>query len=82
MKIKMLKNANGSPDGISVESYKAGEVYDITSESLVKVFISNNWAQICKETLDELKSESPAYEKKVMTSPKNKEAAVKEEEVK
>ncbi len=80
MKVKMLKNVAGSPNGITVENYKAGETYDITSESLVKVFISNNWAQICQETLEALKSESPAYEKKVLPSPENKKAKVKEDE--
>ncbi len=82
MKVKMLKNVAGSPNGITVENYKAGGIYDITSESLVKVFISNNWAQICQETLDELKSENPAYEKKVMPSPENKKAKAKDEEIK
>ncbi len=79
MKILMLKTVKGSPNGILVEEFKEGETYDVQSESLVKVFVANNFATVCKEAFDELKAVEPAYEKKVMPAPKNKQTETKED---
>ncbi|MCK9432730.1 MAG: hypothetical protein WC479_10665 [Candidatus Izemoplasmatales bacterium] len=79
MKILMLKTVKGSPNGILVEEYQQGETYDVQSESLVKVFVANNYATVCKEAFDELKAVEPTYEKKVMSAPKNKQTETKED---
>ena len=44
MKIKMLKTRQGSPDGISVVTYCADDVFDIPDE-LAKVFLRKRWAK-------------------------------------
>jgi len=80
MKILMLKTTKGSTNGIVVQEYVKGETYDITSESLVKVFISNGFAKVCPEVFEELKSEPLTYDKKVMPNPENKKAKVKEDD--
>jgi len=59
MKVKMLKSALGSENGIEVKEYQAGEVYEV-SESLAKDFLSLKVAEAAKE------------EKAVEEAPKNK----------
>lgn len=50
MRVRMLRTAPGSPDGIRVELYKAGEVYDLPPR-LSEIFISGGSAEEDK-TLD------------------------------
>jgi len=44
MKVRMLKESQGSPDGIQVKTYKVGEIYDLP-ESLASVFLKLGWAE-------------------------------------
>ena len=44
MKIKMLKTRQGSPDGISVNTYIHGETVDVPDE-LARIFIRQRWAR-------------------------------------
>ena len=44
MKIKMLKTRQGSPDGISVNTYISGETMDVPDE-LARIFIGQRWAR-------------------------------------
>lgn len=39
MRVKMLQDAPGSPDGVTVNEYTEGEVYDVT-ESLGVAFLA------------------------------------------
>lgn len=41
VKVKMLVDAPGSPDGVTVNDYDEGEVYEVT-ESLATAFLSND----------------------------------------
>jgi hypothetical protein len=40
----MTKTMQGSPDGIQVNTYETGKVYDLPS-SLAEVFLREGWAQ-------------------------------------
>ena len=44
MRVKMLKDAPGSPDGITVNEYLKGDVYEVTN-SLGAAFIAQGAAQ-------------------------------------
>lgn len=44
MKIRMLIDQKGSPDGIQVNEYEAGKKYDLPA-NLAQVFLDNNWAE-------------------------------------
>ena len=65
MKVRMLETRLGSPDGIQVNEYKAGEKYDMP-ESLAKGFLKNGWAEEDR-TLD-----VPEETKKSEDKPKNR----------
>lgn len=43
MRVKMLVDAPGSPDGVTVNEYTEGEVYEVT-ESLAAAFVANGLA--------------------------------------
>lgn len=45
---KMLRNAHGSPDGIKVQHFEKGEVYDLT-DSLAAVFTKHKYAEPVEE---------------------------------
>lgn len=47
MRVKMLKDAPGSPDGIHVNEYAKGNVYEVT-ESLGGAFVDANLAKLDK----------------------------------
>jgi hypothetical protein len=47
MKIKMLKTRQGSPDGITVNTYISGSTVDVPEE-LGRVFIRHRWARKVK----------------------------------
>jgi len=66
MKIKMTENKKGSIDGVTVETYVAGNEYDI-AESLASVFIKLN---VAKEVIDmpEIIIETPEKPIKLLTS--------------
>jgi hypothetical protein len=71
VKIKMKETKPGSPDGIQVISYKAGEVYDIPV-ALAKAFVNEKWAEPwppVKKPADE-----PVEAKMVSGAPDNKDA--------
>lgn len=42
--VTMLENRTGSPDGIRVHRYTAGETYRV-SDDLAKIFIDQGWAE-------------------------------------
>lgn len=44
VKIKMLENRTGSPDGRSVFSYARGEQYDMP-DGLAEVFVREGWGK-------------------------------------
>ena len=44
MKLKMLETRQGSPDGVTVLTYKKGEIVDVPAE-LAHVFLSESWAR-------------------------------------
>jgi len=43
MKIKMKATRYGSADGMRVDEYKKGEIYDVR-ESLATIFLKEGWA--------------------------------------
>lgn len=58
MKVRMLQNHTGSPDGIQVLDYQAGQKYDLP-ESLAGVFLREGWAEEDKELTLERKEDKP-----------------------
>lgn len=67
MKVKMLKKELGSQDGVLVQEFKEGEIYDI-AESLARVFVDvMNVAVYSQEEI---------VEKKMAPAPENKMASV------
>ena len=78
-KIKMIRSQAGSTDGMHVELFKAGEVYDIPVD-LAKVFIDNKWAKPFIEEPIELKGVGPAPKNKMVEETvENKEEEIEEE---
>ena len=47
IKIRMLRTKKGSPDGIRINEYQEGEVYEL-SGSLATVFLGEGWAEEIK----------------------------------
>lgn len=45
MLVKMLEDAPGSPDGVTVNDYAGGETYDVTSD-LAYVFVAQGFAEL------------------------------------
>ncbi len=68
-KVRMLKTKAGSPDGIQVFDYQAGQKYDLP-ESLAVVFLRDGWAEEDKES-------APAETKDVETLKAEAKAAAK-----
>ncbi len=65
--IKMLKSTRGSPDGISVELYKEGQVYEDVSDSLANNFVKHQKVAVLAE------KKRPAKEDKALKdAPANK----------
>ena len=73
MRLKMLRDDRGSPNGIAVEDYKAGEEYEIPY-SLARVFI--HLGSAIEITVAE------SEEKAIASAPENASAPVKEIEKK
>lgn len=73
MKIKMLETKKGSPDGINVKTYIAGQVYEIPA-SLANVFV--NQLQVGEE----IKIETPEKDEDLETPEKNEELEIPEKE--
>ena len=71
MKIKMLMDAGGCPDGIKLVHYKKDEVYDLPAD-LAGCFISRGEGEVVKEkeAAPENKAEAPAVEKKAKKAKK------------
>jgi len=67
MNIRMLQTTRGSPDGIQVFEYRAGEKYDLPDD-LAGVFLREGWAEEDKELVLETKAgpqpEAPARKQK------------------
>jgi hypothetical protein len=55
MNIRMLKTMRGSPDGIQVFEYQAGQKYDLPDD-LAGVFLREGWAEEDKELVLETKA--------------------------
>jgi len=51
-RIRMIQTRHGSPDGIQVFQYQAGQVYTVPDD-LANIFLSQGWAEEDK-TLDGL----------------------------
>lgn len=58
MKLRMLITKVGSPDGVQVVPYHAGEKYDVPRE-LGEVLLREGWAEEDKEDVLEVKDELP-----------------------
>lgn len=58
MKVRMLRTQKGSPDGIQVFSYEAGQKYDLPDD-LAGVFLREGWAEEDKELTPEKKEAGP-----------------------
>ena len=74
-KIKMLKTAEGSPDGISIEKYNAGEEYDVNN-ALYKAFVIDmKIATPVNNVIEDIdiKRSIVPENKAIETSPSNKE---------
>ncbi len=50
MRVKMLQDAPGSPDGVTVNEYSEGVVYEVTDD-LGNAFVAENFAE---ETTDDV----------------------------
>jgi hypothetical protein len=74
MKIKMLKSERGSQDGMLIENFKEGEIYDIT-ENLARVFV--DVMNIAMFVADEPVQEAPV-EQKMAEAPENKMADIED----
>lgn len=73
MKIKMLKNERGSQDGLYIQNFVEGEIYDIVQD-LASVFV--DVMKVAEYVKDE-----PIVEQKAMgASPENKMADIKDTE--
>jgi len=57
MKIRMLVTKKGSPDGIHIFEYHAGQKYDV-SPHLANIFLNAGWAEEDKVVEPETKMES------------------------
>jgi hypothetical protein len=72
MKIQMLSTQRGSPDGVSIETYLAGENYDLTrterTRDLARVFVREGWAEDAerpvpaKQAVQDVRPAAPAEE--------------------
>lgn len=61
MKVKMLQNAKGSPDGIQVCDYQKNVIYDL-NESLANSFIEQGLVELVEEKAADLEYENKAIE--------------------
>jgi hypothetical protein len=74
MKIKMLKNERGSQDGLYIQNFVEGEVYDIVQD-LASVFVD------VMKVAEYVKDEPVIVEQKSMSAaPENKMADIKDTE--
>lgn len=69
MRVKMLKNAPGSPDGVKVLDFIKGEVYEV-SESLAEAFLRAKLA--VEHKAEGKKASAPAANKQVSAPAENK----------
>jgi len=69
MRIKMRSTRLGSPDGIQVNSYQAGETYEVPDQ-LGQVFLDEGWAA---RPQAKAKTKAPAN-KNAGAAPRNKGA--------
>lgn len=69
MRIKMLRNKMGSPDGFTVKHYAMGQEYDVP-ESLAATFFADKDA----EKVQEKAVEAAPANKAIGKAPKNKSA--------
>lgn len=56
MKVRMLTTKRGSPDGLEIREYEAGQKYDLP-DRLAGIFLSQDWAEEDKELVLEIKAE-------------------------
>lgn len=71
----MIQTKYGSPDGIQVFQYQAGQVYEIP-EDLAVIFLTQGWAEEDKtlDGIEETKSSGSASEEKTIKKSKSKKA--------
>lgn len=72
LKVKMLKTTPGSPDGIRVQRYDEGEVYDL-SDALAKAFVDH--MNVAEYVVVGRRDSVPAA-KMVKAAPENKDGGV------
>lgn len=73
MKVKMLKNERGSQDGLYIQNFVEGEIYDIVQD-LASVFVD------VMKVAEYIKDEPVSEQKTMGTAPENKMADIKETE--
>ena len=76
MRIKMLRTQPGSPDGVEVNVYEAGESYELPDD-LAAVFLREDWAEAASEPRKttkgrKRKAKGPAATKDRGAAPENK----------
>jgi len=71
MRLKMKTKQNGSEDGVRVQVFEAGRVYDI-HPSLAVVFLREGWAEEEKPPPVEKALEEAPANKAMPTAPENK----------
>ncbi len=73
MKLKMNCTSYGSPDGVQVEEYKKGEIYNVR-ETLAVIFLQEGWAVKVEKAPRKTKDQGAAPENKT-AKPKIKSKA-------
>ena len=63
MKLKIKRTCYGSPDGLRVDEYKAGETYEVR-ESLAAIFLKEGWAVKADASTRKTKNADAAPENK------------------
>jgi hypothetical protein len=66
-RLRMLSTRRGSPDGIRIDVYESGRVYDLAPD-LAAAFLREGWA----EPADGRKNAGAAPENKALRAPPNK----------
>jgi len=70
MKLKMKRTRYGSPDGVQVEEYKKGEIYNVR-KTLAVIFLEEGWAVKADKTPRKKKDQDAAPENKSMKLKRN-----------
>jgi len=72
MKLKMLQTRSGSPDGVTVNRYERGAVYEVPA-ALAEVFLDQGWAR--RAAPPRSKNAGAAPENKAAPKPRRRHGA-------